>query len=79
MKMTISLHTNFFMVPYLHEYKMLLHVKRHPPQLSIFGNLPIEFKVIHILRNRLTTQHLIQMTAHTTINNYLLFCDAPAT
>ena len=58
---------------------MLLHVRGHTPQSSMFGNLPIQFKVIHILCNRLITQYLIQMTAHTTINNYLLFCDAPAT
>jgi hypothetical protein len=69
----------FFMVPYLYEYKVLLHVRRHPPQSLMFGNLPIQFKVIYILCTRLTTQHLVQMTVHITINNYLSFCDAPAT
>ena len=66
-------------VSYLHEYKVLLRVKGHPPQSSMFGNLPIQFKVILILCKRLTTQYSIQMTVHITINNYLLFCDASAT
>jgi len=34
-------------------------------------------KIFHILCNRLTIQYLIQRTAHVTINNYSLFCDAP--
>ena len=67
-----------FIVPYLHEYKVLLCVRGHPPQSSMFGNLPIQFKVIHNLCNRLITQYLIQMTAHITINNYLLFFYASA-
>jgi len=36
-----------------------------------------KFKAIHIPCNRLTIQYLSQQTAHLTINNRLLFRDAP--